>query len=171
MHDPRELRKEALQDRLRRELRDAPAAGRLKLVADTQRALVEGLHELQIRPHQKGTDGAVDELWMCARHVGVDPRDDVAAKDVQTFPERLALPAVAAGLGQDLIVDEDRNALLFGDLARAVLRARVDDDELVDQRNPLNEAGRGRAGGRADRGLFGVWREPPRRAGGSPPLP
>src|SRR5256885_361214 len=82
---------------------------------------------------------------MCARHVGVDPRDDVAAKDVQTFPERLALPAVAAGLGQDLIVDEDRNALLFGDLARAVLRARVDDDELVDQRNPLNEAAKARA--------------------------
>src|SRR5205814_9585239 len=112
--------------------------GRLQLVTDVERALVEGFNELEVRPHEKRTHDAVDELGMGAGDVGVDPRDDVAGQHVQALPERLALAAVAAGLGKDLIVYEDRHALFCGDLAGAILRAGVDDRELVDERNRLD---------------------------------
>src|SRR5207237_4437202 len=123
LDDPGELRKEKVQDRPRRELGHATTTGRLQLVTDVEWALVEGFNELEVRSHEKRSHDAVDELGMGAGDVGVDPRDDVAGQHVQALPERLALAAVAAGLGKDLIVYEDRHALFCGDLAGAILRA------------------------------------------------
>src|SRR6266550_5492590 len=154
LHDPGELGKKEIQDWPRGELSHAAAAGRLQLVADVERSLVEGLHELQVRPHEERTDDAVHELRVRARDVGVDPHDDVAREDVQALPERLAFPAVAARLGKDLVVDEDGDAFVFCDLAGPILRARVDDDELVDQRKTLDEARADGADDLADGRLF-----------------
>src|SRR6266550_8946355 len=88
---------------------------------------------------------------MRARYVGVDPHHDVAGQHVEAFPERFALAAVAAGFHQDLVVDEDRDAFVLGDLPRSILRARVDDDELVDERKALDEPGADRTDDLADR--------------------
>src|SRR6185295_746571 len=44
LHHPRELREEQVEDRPRRELGDAPTAGRLQLAVDAKRSLIEGLH-------------------------------------------------------------------------------------------------------------------------------
>src|SRR5207247_10155929 len=82
---------------------------------------------------------------MRARDVGVDPDDEVAGEHVKALPEPRAFTAVGAGLGEDLVVDEDGHAFVLGDLARSILRARIDHGELVNERKALDEAGADRA--------------------------
>src|SRR5438093_1252487 len=154
LHDPGKLRKEQVEDRASGELGHAPAAGRLQLVADAERTLVERFHELQVGPHEERADDAVHELRMSAGDVGVDPDDDVAGEDVEALPEGLALTAVAADLGKDLVVDDHSNALVLGDLAGPVFGARVDDDHLVHERNTFHEARTDRADDLPDRRLL-----------------
>src|SRR6185295_5223478 len=151
---PRELGEEQVEDRPRGELGDAPAAGRLQLAVHAQRPLIEGLHELQVRAHEERTNDPVDEFRMRVRDVRIDPHDDVAAQHVQALPQRLAFADVIAGAGKDLAVDVDRYALLPRDVARAVLGIRVDDDDLVDEREALHQARADRADDAAHRGLF-----------------
>ena len=82
---------------------------------------------------------------MRARDVGVDPDDDVAGEHLEALPEPLAFAAVGAGLGKDLVVDENGHAFVLGDLARSIVRTRIDHGELVDERKALDEAGADRA--------------------------
>src|SRR5207245_2578178 len=62
--------------------------------------------------------------------------------------------AVAAAFREDLVVDEDRDAFVRRDLARAVLGARVDDDDLVHERDALDEARADRVDDPPDRRLL-----------------
>src|SRR5207245_1547702 len=154
LDDPGELREEEVEDRPRRELGDAAAARRLQLVAHPQRPLVERLYELDVRPREERAEDAVYELRVMARDVGVHPHDEIAGHHVEALPERLALPAVAAAFWEDLVVDEDRDAFVRRDLARAVLGPRVDDDDLVHERDALDEARPDRVDDPPDRRLL-----------------
>src|SRR5438552_17021200 len=82
---------------------------------------------------------------MRARDVGVDPDDDVAGEHLKALPEPLAFTAVGAGLGGDLVVDENGHAFVLGDLARSIERTRIDHGELADERKAPDEAGADRA--------------------------
>ncbi len=75
-----------------------------------QGAAVEPLDVLDPRLPQQGAEDAVDEAGMDVDDVGVDPGDDVALKDVEALPQRLPLAPVGPVLGEDLLVDVDRDA-------------------------------------------------------------
>ena len=65
--------------------------------------------------------------------------DDVAARDEQALPQRLALAAPRAQLRQQLLMDVDRHAQLGGDLARAIGRVGIDQHDLVQQRHLIHQ--------------------------------
>ena len=71
--------------------------------------------------------------------VGVAPGDEVAAEEVEAFPERLALALEGAELGQDRAVLVDLDAEGAGDVDCAVGGAAVDDDDLVQQRVAVDQ--------------------------------
>src|SRR5438094_873884 len=91
---------------------------------------------------------------MRARDVCIHPGDDVAGEHVQALPEALALSAVRARLGKDLVMDEDRHPFVRRDLARAILRARVDHHQLVYEREPPDQPRTASPDDTADRALF-----------------
>src|SRR3989442_10689671 len=130
---PRELGEEQIQARTRRDLRPAPAARRLHLLADVDGSLIERLHILQARMDQQRTNDAVHELRVDVADVRVDPADDVATQHEQALPQRLAFAGERPELGHELLMHVHRHALALRDLARAVVRAGVDDDDLVDE--------------------------------------
>jgi hypothetical protein len=53
--------------------------------------------------------------------IRIDPRDDIALEDEQTFPQCLTLAGERAVLRQDLLVNCDRDVVRLGDLAGAVV--------------------------------------------------
>ena len=91
---------------------------------------------------------------MCIGDVRVDPHDDVAGQHVQALPERLAFPAARTVSGQDVAEHVHRDTLLACDRARSVVGIRVDDRDLVDQRDPFHEARADRTDDVADRRLL-----------------
>jgi hypothetical protein len=68
-------------------------------------------------------------------HVRVGPHDDVAGRLVQRLPERFALAHERAIARQDIGVADDARTLGLGDLAGAVGRGRIDDQDLVEERH------------------------------------
>src|SRR5688572_8536614 len=86
LHHPRQLGVEEVQDRACGELCHPATAGGLQLLAEAQRALVEGLHELQPGMAEERADDPVYEFRMDVRDIGVDPDDEVAGRDVKALP-------------------------------------------------------------------------------------
>ena len=123
-----------VEQRAREQLGDAAAAVRDDLGADVQRTAVGAFHERdggvgQQRAEQAKRRGARVE----AGAVGVDKGEHVAACDVQRAPQRVALPARGAVLGEDLRLLHDRRAGRLRDRSGAVGRGGVDDEQLVEQ--------------------------------------
>ena len=118
------------------------------------RALVVALHVLQSRLVEQRPDRAVDHPRVPVPDVGVGPDDDVAARLEDRLPERLALAPERAVAGEDVGVLDDAGALGLGDLAGPVGRLRVDDEDLVDQRDPAHQLADRAADDRPDRLLL-----------------
>ena len=160
LDDARQLGEEEVDERPCHQLGDAPAALRLQGVALADRPLVEALHVLELRLDEQRAEQAVDEARLDVADVGVDPGDDVPVEHVEALPERLALAAEGAELGQDLGVAVDRHAQLLGDLDGAVGAVRVDDHDLVDERHLVHQRAPHALDDRPDRPLLVQRRQP-----------
>ena len=132
---PRQLRVEQVDQRPRDELGDAAAAALLEHAALDDRALVVALDVLQPRLVEQRPERPVDHPRVPVPDVRVGPHDDVAGGLVDRLPERLALAHERAVARQDVGVLDDAGALGLGDLARPVGRRRVDDEDLVEERD------------------------------------
>ena len=132
----------------------------MSLAPFLDRSLVEALHVLDPRLTQERAEEAGHEARLDVADVGVDPGDDVAVEDVEALPERLALAGHRADLGQDLRVPHHGHAELGRDLGGAIGAVGVDDDELVDERHPVDEGALDAADDKADRPLLIERRQP-----------
>ena len=130
---------EEVDQRPRDELRDAAAAALLEHAVLDDRALVVALDVLEPRLVQQRPERPVDHPRVPVPDVGVGPDDDVAARLEEGLPERLALAPERAVARQDVGVLDDAGALGLGDLAGPVGRLRVDDQDLVDERDAAHQ--------------------------------
>src|SRR5207248_4638881 len=92
-------------------------------------------------------------------HVGVAPDDDVAIGHEQRLPHGVALAGAGPELGGDFGGRDDAGAGTGGPGRRAVGRAVVDDDDLVDQRLLAHEVTAHGRDDRADRGRLVASRQ------------
>jgi len=133
LDEPRQLGEEQVQRGLRGQLGDPAAAvghvhGLLRV-----RPAVGRLDELDVRLGDQAADHAGDELAAEVARVGVSERDDVAGRDRQAAPHRVALAVRLAVLGHQRVLREDLDAVVPGDVRGPVHGVRVHDDHLVDQ--------------------------------------
>src|SRR5207253_6549904 len=141
LHQARKLGKEEVQEWPRSQLGHAPSALRLDLRTELQWPAVEALDVMDPWVTQQRSQEAVDELRVDIADVGVDPADQVAREREEAFPERFTLPLKGAIAGKDLAVLYHGDAGTFRDGGGAVGRSRVDDHDLIDQRDPLHQCG------------------------------
>jgi hypothetical protein len=84
-----------------------------------------------------GTQGTVDELWLKVLRVCVCEHHEVAPRDREAPPHRVALAVGAAVVGEQLVLGVDLGALRGGDLGGAIRRVSVHHEDLVYQRRLL----------------------------------
>ena len=101
LEDAAEFRIEQRDQRTDEDFGNPAAAGRVGFVAVGERALVEGLDVVDFRIGQQRADEAGDESGVEAGNVAVDITDDVAAGDVQGFPEVFALSVIGCLVRKD----------------------------------------------------------------------
>ena len=71
--------------------------------------------------------------------VGVQPADEVAVAHVERLPQGVALARAPGEVGEDLLDREHPCPLPAGDFGGGIGRPVVDDEHLVDERDPLHE--------------------------------
>ena len=135
--EPGELRKEDAQQGLRRQLGDPAGVVEDVATRSQERAMVGRLGEANARRGQDRAEHPGHEVAFEVRRVGVEEHDDVARRNGQRSPHRVALPGGRPELGEDLVLLVNGHPVAGGDHGRPVARARVDCDQLVDERRNL----------------------------------
>ena len=139
--EARELRVEDPEQGLRRQLGHATGVVEHRPVRAEEGPVVGGLHEPHLGTAQDRSEHAVDEVTAEVRRVRVQVHHDVAADDRERAPHRIALSEGGAELRNELVLAVDLQAVPPRDLCRAVRGARIDGDDLVDERRLLVQRG------------------------------
>ena len=103
---------------------------------------------------EQRAEQSVDEFGMNVADVRVDPTDEVTFEDEHALPERLALALEDTVAGQDFAVLHYLDAGALGDRDGPVGGTRIDDNDFVEQRNPIHQRVLEGSDDLADRGLF-----------------
>ena len=146
LHDRRKVWKEQRHERASDELGD-PAS---LTVAAVERAVVVALDEPDVAARQERADEPEHEARAEVADVGVAPHDDVALRREHRSPERVTLAAQVVERGEDLLGAHDAGTGIGRTLRRAVDRAVVDDEDLVDQARALHQLALDEIDDRAD---------------------
>ncbi len=154
LDEARQVGEEQVDERPRDELGDPAAAALLEHAVLHDRALVIALHVLDPRLREQRAERPVGHPRVPVPDVRVAPGNEVAARLEEALPEGLALAAVRAVAGQHVGVLDDTRPLGLGDLARAIGRRGVDDEELVHQGHAVDEDAAGPRHDLADRRFF-----------------
>ena len=136
-----QVRPEHVDQGSRRQLRNSPAFERPCSPAriPSEGATVEGLHVADIGIGEDRPERAEDETRMEVRDVGIEPQDDVAAKDEEALPQRFALARQRLNLREDVSVLVDVRTPRSCGLDGAIGGSGVDDDELVDEWHAIHQ--------------------------------
>ena len=106
-----------------------------------QRPVVEGFDVFDRGPVNERRDQTVDKTRVNILDVRINVDDDIALELIDRLPQIFALPAFGARLGQDGRGEVYIGAERGGDLARFVLRARVNDNDFIQQRVARHQFG------------------------------
>jgi hypothetical protein len=152
LREPRQFRPQRRQQRPGQQFGDATAAVGADLATERQRPVVAGLGERDRRVGQQRAEQAHHEALVHVDDVGVDEHDEVAGGRGQALPQRLALAAGGAGVGQDVGLADHLGAGGARLGGGAVGRVAVHDQYLVDQpgldaQSLVDEPGDGADGG------------------------
>jgi hypothetical protein len=131
--DPGELGIEDRERRAREQVVDAATPfGQLDL-ADTKRAAVVRLDELDVGRLEQRADEAGDEMGLEVGDVRVEEADDLACEHAERAPHRIALAKYRTEIWKERGLFVNGRAGAPGDVPRGVARVAVDYDDLIDQ--------------------------------------
>ena len=118
--EPGELRVEEVDQRLGHQLGDPAAAVEYLFLSLLERPPKGGLDELQPGIREQRAERAVDEVLLEVCGVGVGEHHQVAARDGQGAPHRVALALGGAEAPHELVLRVDLGAVRTGDVGRAI---------------------------------------------------
>ena len=147
LHDPGQVGEQPGDERAGDELGDPSPAG-----GASAGPAVEALHELDLRGREQRAEQAGHEPGPEVGDVAVDPGDEIAGGGGQRLPDGVALPGAGPGTGQDVGAVHHPGAGGGGHLGGAVGGVVVDDQDLVEQRDGLDQPAAGRLDDPADGG-------------------
>ena len=140
LDEPGQLRPQRVEQRAGGQLGDPAAAGGLHRAVDLERPGVAALHVGDLRVGQQRAEQPGHVVGDVAEQVGVEEDDEVAGGRGQRLPQRLALAGAGAVGGQHVGGGDDVGAGRPGDRGGGVGGVGVDDQQLVDQRQPAHPA-------------------------------